>query len=122
MENYANPAPDPRDVEAGKTIGILAYCTLIGWIIAIVMHSSNKTRFGAFHLRQALGLFLTAVAVAIATFGLVFIIPFIGFLMPLVNIGVFVLLILGLINAVNGKMEPVPLVGDFYNKLLSGIN
>jgi uncharacterized membrane protein len=122
MENYANPAPDPRDVENGKTIGILAYCTLIGWIIAMVMHSSNKTRFGAFHIRQALGLFITAFAVVIVTFGVMFIMPFIGFLIPLVNVGVLVLLILGLVNAVNGKMEPVPLVGDFYNKLLSGIN
>ena len=32
--------------EDGKTIAIISYITLIGWIIALVMHQSNKTSLG----------------------------------------------------------------------------
>ena len=52
----------------GKTIGIISYLTLIGWIIALVMHSSNKTEQGAYHIRQSLGLIVLYVAVWIINF------------------------------------------------------
>ena len=46
----------------GKTVAIVCYFTLIGWIVALVMHSNNKTSLGAFHIRQMLGLMLISFA------------------------------------------------------------
>ena len=51
--------PNTPAVPEDKTVAILAYITLIGFIIAIVLHGQKKTALGAFHLRQMLGIFLT---------------------------------------------------------------
>ena len=40
----------------GKTVAIIAYITLIGWIIALIMNNGNKTALGSFHVRQSLGI------------------------------------------------------------------
>ncbi|MEM9648547.1 MAG: YtxH domain-containing protein, partial [Bacteroidota bacterium] len=40
---------DPKNPESGKTVAIIAHLTLIGWIIAIIMNSSNKTEVGSFY-------------------------------------------------------------------------
>lgn len=109
--------------ENAKTIAILSYITLIGWIIAFVMHSNeqNKSSLGAYHLRQGLGLAIFGVCAWVVMIILMFI-PFIGwFLNMLIWIGLLVLLVLGIINAANGEEKPLPLVGELFNKMLSGI-
>ncbi|TND08499.1 MAG: hypothetical protein FD123_2295 [Bacteroidetes bacterium] len=114
------PAPPPAQADNGKTTAILAYCTLIGFIIAIVMHSSNKTRLGAYHLRQALGLFISWVAIWIVMFIIMMLMPFLFFVMPLIALGFLVLLILGIVNAANEKETPVPLIGSMFEKMFGG--
>ncbi|WP_321538344.1 hypothetical protein [Flavobacterium piscinae] len=37
----------------------MAYLTIIGAVIAIFMNNENKSAFASFHIRQALGIFLT---------------------------------------------------------------
>lgn len=109
------PPPAAATTE-DRTVAILAYITLIGFIIAIVMHSSKKTALGAFHLRQGLGLFITGF---VASFLMV--IPLIGWLLfPLIMIGLFVLWVMGLIAAVNGQQKPMPLVGEHFQKWFAG--
>ena len=43
-----------------KSRGIVAYITLIGWIIAIATNDP-KDKFASFHIRQMLGLLITGV-------------------------------------------------------------
>jgi uncharacterized membrane protein len=93
-----------------KTVAIISYITIIGWIVAIVLHSNNKTELGAFHLRQALGLFLTGI--------ILWWIPIIGWIL---NIVVFIFWLLGLIYAIQGDKKSVPLVGDFYQNIFKGL-
>ena len=121
MENQNIQQQDP-----GKVVAILSYCTLIGFIIALVMNSdqNNKSELGVFHIRQALGIFITSFSMVIISFIFMFI-PFIGWIISLVinigYIGIFVFWILGLISAINGQRKAVPLLGDFYQNLLKGI-
>ena len=42
-----------------KTVAILSYVTILGFIAAMIMHQSHKTQLGAFHLRQMLDLVVT---------------------------------------------------------------
>ncbi len=101
-----------------KTTAIVSYLTLIGFIVAIIIHSSKKTRIGSFHLRQSLGLVLTAIAVMVAGFIFAFI-PFIGWLAGMAAwIGLLVLWVMGLIAALNGEFKPVPVLGEHYQKWL----
>lgn len=106
------PAAGPED----KTAAIIAYLTLVGLIIAILIHNGKKTKLGAFHLRQALGLFVTAVALGVCQVVLLFI-PILGWLAIFALwIFFFVLLIMGLIAAINGEMKPTPVLGPYYQK------
>lgn len=122
MENMPPPPPlEPRYVDTGedKTVAIVSYLTLIGFIIALVMHGNKKTRLGAFHLRQSLGLMLTGIALGAAITVLGWI-PLLGWLllllMPVFWIAFIVLWILGLIAAINGQMKPLPWIGEYFHQ------
>ncbi len=102
-----------------RTVAILAYITIIGFIIAIVMHGSKKTPLGSFHLRQVLGLVVTGLALWLPGI-IISMIPVVNFLMlliwPLIGISMFVLWLLGLIAAANGQSKPVPVLGEKYQQ------
>jgi uncharacterized membrane protein len=103
--------PSPATTE-DKTVAIVAYITIIGFIAAIVIHSSKKTRLGAFHLRQMLGFIITGFGVII-----LMVIPIIGWiLIPVFYIFMIICWIMGLIAAINGQMKPMPVVGKYYQK------
>ena len=55
-----------------KMVAIVAYLTLIGFIVAIIIHMNKKTKLGAFHLRQMLGFVLPVSLVVFCEFVLVF--------------------------------------------------
>ncbi len=113
----------PPPVAEDRTVAILTYITIIGFIIAIVLHSSKKTAIGAYHLRQGLGLVVTGLVLWVGGFILSFI-PVINLLMillwPVIGIGLFILWIMGLIAAVNGQQKPMPVVGEHYQKWFAG--
>jgi uncharacterized membrane protein len=100
----------------GKTVAILAYITLIGWIIALIMHNSNKTDFGAFHIRQSLGIILVAIGLSIVSSFL-----HISILSWIVQIGIIVFWVLGFIGAIQGEKKLVPLLGAQFQDWFKGI-
>lgn len=101
-----------------KTLGIIAYLTLIGTIIALVINNSNKkNEHASFHIRQALGLGLTGIVV-----GFVNIIPILGQIAWILGaIVLFIMWIIGILGAINGEQKLVPLLGDKYQEWLKGI-
>ncbi|SHG72099.1 hypothetical protein [Flagellimonas flava] len=101
---------DPKNPESGKTVAIIAHLTLIGWIIAIIMNSSNKTEIGSFYVRQVLGIFLVGLVL-----GLIPIVNLIGWIFPLI------LWIVSLIGAINGNQKPVFLVGEYFQNWFKGL-
>ncbi|MDE1191911.1 MAG: hypothetical protein PW786_07225 [Arachidicoccus sp.] len=108
----------------GKTVAIVSYLSIIGWIIALVLHNNNKTSLGAYHLRQTITLYIIAIALGIAESFLVFI-PFIGWLIGIafifLFIGIFVLWIIGFIAAINGQEKPIPVIGSKSQQWFAGI-
>ena len=108
----------------GKSIAIISYLTIIGWIIAYVMHGNNRSQLGAFHLRQSLFLMLSGFTIAIAQ-SIFFLIPILGWIISIllyfVLLGLFVLWIIGLIAAINGEEKEVPVLGKKAQELLKGI-
>ncbi len=94
---------DPKNPESGKTVAIIAHLTFIGWIIAIIMNSSNKTEVGSFYIRQVLGIFLLGIVCS-----LIPIVNFIAWILPLV------LWIMSLIGSINGNQKPVFLLGEHF--------
>ncbi len=125
-QNFNNPNPqNPQnlmdDVTRGKTIAILSYCLPIGWIIAIIMHQSDKTKFGAYHIRQSLGLFIFAVGAIVVISILGWVLWFLWFLVPFIQLTLLAFVIIGIVNAAGGKTKGLPLIGSVSEKMLAGI-
>lgn len=57
----------------GKDIALISYITLFGLVIAFVMNNEKKHEFAKFHIRQSLGIVLSAFAL-----GVIGIIPILG--------------------------------------------
>ncbi|GGD27511.1 hypothetical protein [Flavobacterium orientale] len=99
-----------------KSTAIVAYLTLIGTVIAIFMNSENKSHFASFHIRQALGIFLTFFALGYP----------IGYfdswmVSSAFYIFFFILWIYGFLSALNGDQKVVPLVGGLYQSLFKNL-
>lgn len=94
-----------------KTRGIVAYLTLIGWVIALVTNNP-KDEQSSFHIRQMLGLIIISMAGSMLS-----IIPFLGIIIfPLVFIVTFVFWVIGLISAIEGSKKPVPFIGEQFQE------
>lgn len=111
MEN----TPPLQTVSEDKAAAILSYITVVGFIIAIVLQSQKKTRLGAYHLRQSLGIYLAGVVT-----GALWFIPLLGWiLIPVVWAALVVFWVMGLIAAAQGRMTPVPLIGQKIQDMLT---
>lgn len=103
-------------MEQNKNAAIVAYLTIIGAVIAIFMNSEQKKSFASFHIRQALGIFLTFFALGYP----------IGYfdnwmISSAFYIFFFILWIYGFMGALNGEEKKDPLVGDFYQNLFKSL-
>ena len=97
----------------GKTKAIVAHITYIGWIIALVINSSQKDEIASFYIRQTLGIYLFSVVVSV-----LIIIPPIAFIGW---VATFVFWILSLIGALNGEMKETPVIGKYFQDWFKGI-
>lgn len=94
----------------GKTKAIVAHITIIGWIIALVVNSSEKDEIASYYIRQLLGIYLLAIICSI--------IPIIGWI---ASIAVFVFWIMSLVGAIQGEIKETPLVGKYFQDWFKSI-
>lgn len=105
-----------QTIEEGRSHAIISYITIFGTIIAFFLNNDKKNPFASFHIRQALGLWLTffALGYIVSVFDNWFITfafwMFFG-----------VLFIYGFINAVAGNPQTVPFLGKLFQKIFSSI-
>lgn len=94
------------DVDQNKVFAILAY---FGILFLVPLLAAKDSKFAQYHANQGLSLFLTGVVV-----GFVWVIPFLGWIIGFFGwIFVVVLFVMGIINAANGKMKPLPVIGGW---------
>jgi len=106
-----------RQDVAGKNIGIIAYITIIGLIIAFILNNDKNEEFASYHIRQSLGL-----AVSMLVLWVIGFLPLLGWFLAFVGyIALFVMWIMGLMKAINGKRQPVPILGEKYAEWFSGL-
>ncbi|MCS4305621.1 DUF4870 domain-containing protein [Chryseobacterium sp. BIGb0232] len=98
-----------------KTISILSYVTIIGWIIAYVKSKdlSTKNDLAHYHLEQGLGFFLLTVVVNIILSITVSILPVLSFL-NYIGLILLILWVFGIINAANEQRKPIPVIGKLF--------
>lgn len=103
-----------------KTVAILSYVTLIGWLIAYFGGKDKADDFAKYHLKQGLGLiifsvFLSIILQVLMSITHIYALSYISFIS-------FALLIIGIINASNGVKKPLPLIGGFFESKFSFIS
>lgn len=95
----------------GKTTAIVAYFTLIGSLIALSMNNDPKHEFARFHTRQAFGLHIMFLGLAL-------------FLSYAFNeyawYGLYILYMVlwgyGFVGALTDKKQSVPVLGPYFQK------
>ena len=99
-----------------KTIALLAYFFLLGWIFALVLNNSNRSPLGSFHVRQSFGIMcLGALVFIIVGFSNIFILSLLAILT------IFVVWLLGFISAIQGELQPIPVLGTHFQNWFRGI-
>lgn len=97
-----------------KTIAIVSYITIIGWLIAFFQYKDNKTPLAKYHLEQSLGVFIFSILWSIAMRIVFSLVPTLAMLGSLLSLVPLVLIIIGIINAANEELKPVPVVGPYF--------
>ncbi|OCT14420.1 hypothetical protein A8709_26810 [Paenibacillus pectinilyticus] len=96
---------DATDIQSNKGMAILAYILFFVPLIA-----AKDSKYAWYHANQGLTLFLTGVIVNVV----LGIIPFIGWLLlPLANLAVVILAVLGIVAAAQGQVKPLPYIGSY---------
>ena len=98
-----------------KTISIISYLTLIGWIISfLVYHNGGRSSFAQYHLKQSFGLGVFGAVLSVIFVSTFSIAPVVLIIFKIVGLGMLIFLIFGIMNAINQKRKPVPLIGSMF--------
>jgi uncharacterized membrane protein len=109
----ANTASNTADDH--KLFAIVGYILPILFFVPMVIESSKNNAFARFHANQQLSLLIVWLVVQVALGQLLYMVLGGGMymLMPIINLGLLVLVVLGIINAAQGEMKKLPLIGGF---------
>jgi uncharacterized membrane protein len=99
-------------------MAILAY---LGILVLVPLLAAKESPFARYHTNQGLILAICGICaglLALISWVAVFI-PFVGWCIPcamyiIVVVGVLTLAIMGIINAANGRMRPLPVIGKLF--------
>ncbi|WP_277632658.1 DUF4870 domain-containing protein [Avrilella dinanensis] len=92
-----------------KTISIVSYITIIGWLVAYLIGKDNLDALSRYHLRQSLGLAIVGFILNIISISILFL----GVVVNIIGILLLILTVIGIINAANGEMKPLPVIGKW---------
>lgn len=99
-----------------KTLSIISYISIIGWLVSYFSYKDKtpKSALVNYHLKQSLGVAVLGILFSIIVNVVAMIVPSIAGILSLASIGILVLWIFGIINAINEAEKPVPLVGSLF--------
>lgn len=106
-----------QSAHEGKPAAIVAYLTIIGTIIAYFMNNDDKHLLASFHIRQALGIHITFYMLGLLVS---------AFDSWLISSAFYIFVIVlwgyGIVSAVQGELNAVPLLGDKFQKWFNTIS
>ncbi len=109
MENKV----ENQQSEVKNKVNVMALLSYLGFLVIIPLVVEKKDEFVRFHIKQGLVLLIAEVATMMIGW-----VPIIGWLVWMVgSLAWLVLLIIGITNVVKNKKEPIPVVGQFAEKL-----
>ena len=100
----------PEEKSSGqKNIGMAVLCYLGILVLVPLLTEAKNDPFVKFHIKQGLVLLILDVIASIVAW-----IPFIGWILWLL---IFILWIIGIVNAAGGKQTPLPVIGQYADKI-----
>ena len=122
VENNAQTEVTPEDVQNNKAFAILAYF----WLLVLVpIFAAKESKFARFHANQGLVLcivetawwlinfIITAILIHTLSWSTLWLLSLWGVIYWLVSVGIFVFAIIGIVNAAQGSVKPLPIFGKF---------
>lgn len=108
MENQNSAGQPVGGSGAPKKNTGMAIVAYIIFFIPLLTDSKNDP-FVKYHVKQGLVLFIFYIIASVCGY-----IPFIGWIISaILSVLALIFLIIGIVNAVNGKQEPLPVIGKF---------
>lgn len=104
MGQDTSQLPNKNNTNTG--MAVIAY---IVFFVPLLTGDAKKDEFVNFHTKQGLVLFLLMLALNIINL----ILPALATITSILSLAAFVLLIIGVMNAVKGRKEPLPIIGQF---------
>jgi len=105
---------DQKMIDEGKGLAWLSY---LGILLLIPLLVNKDNEYSRFHVKQGIILLICWIGWQIVSI-ILHIIPVIG---TIVWAGgllfLFILMVMGIINALNGKTEPLPVIGKYAEKI-----
>lgn len=107
----------PDDIQKNKGMALLSY---IGILFIIPLLAAKDSKFAKFHVNQGIVLFIAELVCSIAVWIVSAILRFIpvvrtflpAVLITLVSLAALAFMIIGILNAVNGRAKELPLIGS----------
>ena len=97
-----------EDIQNNKVMAVLSY---FGILALIPFLAAKESPYAQFHAKQGLTLFIVEIVYSVLSVILAFI-PVIGLIVSgVLGLCVFVLAILGIVNAVQGQAKELPIIG-----------
>lgn len=99
--------------EKGNNTGMGILCYLGILVLIPLLTEAKNDKFVKFHIKQGLVLLIADVIA-----GAVSAVPLIGWIAaPFIGIFLFILLIMGIVNVLGGKETPLPVIGQYAEKI-----
>ncbi len=97
-------AYDENDIQKNKVMAVMAY---LGILVLIPIFAAKQSPFARFHANQGLVLFIASVIVETVT-------RFTSDWVGLLALALFVLRVIGIVWAIQGKAKELPLIGALH--------
>ena len=121
--NDNNTKVTEKEIEEGKVCAVIMYLFfIVGLLWYFLDEKMKKNKFAEYHLKQAIVLVLASMIISfgVGILSFIFAITIIGliFIFPLMLLAFVPMIwtIIGIVYSVQGKMKPLPLIGEYAEK------
>ena len=106
-----SPLPPMPAAHNRTAMGVLSY---IGILVLVPIIMAKDDPFVKFHIKQGLTLFIIDIILWVVIGSMFWRLYMIG---QLLNLGIFILAIIGIVNVVNDREQELPLIGSWAKNL-----
>lgn len=124
-----NKNTQQKSAKEDLLLALVSYFSPLGWVLAYIIYfdENKKTAFNAFHLRQSLGVSISAIIIFTGVWIISVILNFIylpslgKIVSYIAYLIIFTFYILGVLSAANGERRKLPIVGDYFQNVFKSI-